>query len=141
MGKLLTLTAIGVMQLLFLSQKTAGQSSEAKTLYFKTNSFTIDNKYLPVLDDFGRKCVTDTFSFLKIFAYADKKGTKKYNERLSEKRAIAVYNYLTRNFNIDTTKIYVTWLGEETNGAYDLHFPSAKVQQRCVDILVFFKKP
>jgi outer membrane protein OmpA-like peptidoglycan-associated protein len=141
MGKLFTLTLICFTQLLVLPHKTYGQSNEVKTLYFKTNSFIIDNKYLPVLNNFGQKCETDTFSFLKIFAYADKMGTNKYNEALSEKRATAVYNYLTRNFNIDTTRVYVTWLGEETDGAYDLHFPSANVQQRCVDILIFFKNP
>lgn len=112
-----------------------------KTLYFKTNGFTIENKYLPVLNAIGRKCVTDTFSFLKIFAYADKKGTKTYNEQLSEKRANDVYHYLTNKFKLATAKIYVTWLGEQTDGTYDLHVPSASVQQRCVDILVFFKKP
>jgi outer membrane protein OmpA-like peptidoglycan-associated protein len=118
-----------------------GQINEVKTLYFKANSFTIEKKHLPVLNYIGQRSATDSFSFLKVFAYADKKGTKKYNEQLSEKRANAVYNYLTQKFKIDTTKIYVTWLGEETDGAYDLHFPSARLQQRCVDILVFFKKP
>jgi outer membrane protein OmpA-like peptidoglycan-associated protein len=116
-------------------------SNEVSTLYFDANSFTIDKKYFPTLDNIGKRCASDTFSYLKILAYADKKGTKKYNEQLSEKRANAVYNYLFRKFQIDTTKVYVTWLGEETDGANDLHFPSARVQQRCVDILVFFKNP
>jgi len=124
---------------LAFSYSAFGQSDEVNTIYFKTNSFTIDKKYLPTINDIGQKCATDTFFFLKIFAYADKKGSKKYNEHLSQKRAYAVYNYLTQKFSIDTTKIYVTWLGEETDGAYDLHFPAARVQQRCVDILLFFK--
>jgi outer membrane protein OmpA-like peptidoglycan-associated protein len=126
---------------LLFSLTTLGQSIEVSTLYFKTNSFKIEKKYLQTLNDIGQRCAIDTFSFLKILAYADQKGTKKYNEQLSEKRATAVYSYLTQKFNIDTTKIYVSWLGRETKGAYDLHFPSARIQQRCVDILVFFRKP
>jgi len=141
MNKFIIPTCFCIMQLLLLSQTTFGQSDEVKTLYFTTNSFTINNKYLPTLNNIGKKCITDSFAFLKIFGYADKKGTKQYNELLSEKRANAVYDYLTKKFSIDTTKIYVTWLGEETDGAYDLHFPAARIQQRCVDILLFFKKP
>jgi len=141
MNKLILLKFICVTQLLFVSQGTFGQSSEVKTLYFQNNSFRIGNDHLPVLNAFGQKCMADTFSSLKIFAYADKKGSKKYNEQLSQKRATAVYDYLIKKFKIDPTKIYVTWLGEETDGPYDLHFPSARVQQRCVDILVFFRKP
>ncbi|HEY5772188.1 MAG TPA: hypothetical protein VIS75_06140 [Chitinophagaceae bacterium] len=48
---------------------------------------------------------------------------------------------MTKHFKFDTTKVYVTWLGEETDGAYDLHFPDAHVQQRSADIIVSFKKP
>jgi outer membrane protein OmpA-like peptidoglycan-associated protein len=141
MSKLMSLAFFCVTLFLLFSQAALGQSNEVKTLYFKTNSFDIDKKYLPIIDDIGQRCATDSFSFLKIFAYADKKGAKKYNEQLSKKRANAVYSYLIKKFNVDKTKIYVTWLGEETHGAYDLHLPSARVQQRCVDILVFFKKP
>ena len=82
-----------------------------------------------------------THSVFKIFAYADIKGSIKYNELLSQKRAEEVYKYLTKHFKFDTTKVYVTWLGEETDGAYDLHFPDAHVEQRYVDIIVSFKKP
>ena len=114
------------------------QSSEAKTIDFKNNRFVIENKYLTDLDDVGEMCSLDTFSFLKIVAYADTIGTKKYNVMLSKKRAMEVYSYLTKKFSIDASKIYVTWLGEETEGSYDLHFPNPNVQQRCVDILVSF---
>jgi len=53
----------------------------------------------------------------------------------TKKRAEVVYDYLKQKFRIDTTKIYVTWLGEGTNGACDLHFLTAKLQQRCVDLI------
>lgn len=116
-----------------------GQHSEVTTLYFKSNSYSIDKKYLTTLKNIGQKCASDSFSFLKIFAYADIKGSTEHNELLSKKRAEEVYDYLTKHFKFDTTKVYITWLGEETDGAYDLHFPEAHVQQRCVDIIVSFK--
>jgi outer membrane protein OmpA-like peptidoglycan-associated protein len=118
-----------------------GQQSQVNTLFFKSNSYAIDKKYLSTLNNIGQKCTSDSFLFLKIFAYADTNGSIEHNELLSQKRAEEVYNYLTKHFKIDTTKVYITWLGEETDGAYDLHFPDAHVQQRCVDIIVSLKNP
>lgn len=131
---------IAVVTTLVLSTSGLAQSSLLKTIHFKKNSFVIENKYLPALDDLGQRCVSDSFSFLKIFAYADTVGSKKYNELLSQNRALEVYGYLTKKFCIDTGKIYITWLGEEIDGSYDLHFPNANVQQRRVDMLVSFSR-
>ena len=116
------------------------QEPTVKTIYFETNSFTINSENKVQLDEIGRKCVTDTLAYLKIFAYADTSGTVKHNNKLSAKRSLAVYNYLVKTFQLDPSKIYRTWLGEEIDGAYDLHFPAAHLQQRCVDVVVSFKK-
>jgi outer membrane protein OmpA-like peptidoglycan-associated protein len=131
-----------IATLLFLNPLLSfGQNTSVETLHFASNSYKIGKKYFSTLNEIGQRCSSDTFGFLKIFAYADTKGSIKYNELLSQKRAEEVYNYLTKHFKFDTTKVYVTWLGEETDGAYDLHFPDAHVQQRCADIIVTFKKP
>jgi len=121
---------------LFILNVCVGQKSLYKTIYFPPNSFKINKKYLFDLKQIGNRLVSDTTSFLKIFGYSDTKGKKKYNENLSKKRTEKVYKYLVKHYKFDTSKIYITWLGEETDGAYDLHFPSAHVQQRCVDILI-----
>ena len=86
---------------------------------------------------------SDTFSYLKVFGYADTKGSDDYNNILSGKRANAVYDYLTTIVKIDTTKVYVTWIGESGQDvAYDLHFQGAHIQKRCVDIwMMFYRKP
>ena len=114
-----------------------------KTIYFKSSSYSIDNKYYKTLDLVVKQISSDTFSFLKIFGYADKKGSDDYNDILSDKRANAVYDYLADRVKIDTTKLYVTWIGKSGQEvAYDLHFPSANIQKRCVDIWVtFYRKP
>ena len=89
----------------------------------------------------AKQLSSDTFGFLKVFGYADTKGSDGYNDILSGKRAYAVYDYLSTRIKIDTTKLYVTWIGSSGQDvAYDLHFPSANIQKRCVDIWVTFYK-
>lgn len=132
-------TIIIPLTLLCITHANA-QTSQVRTLYFKNNSHVIEKKYLPLLNDVGQQWTNDTLSFIKIVGYTDTTGVKKYNELLSERRARAVYNYLTKKFRISPLRIYITWLGETTDGAYELHFPEAKVQKRCVDILINFTK-
>jgi OOP family OmpA-OmpF porin len=105
------------------------------------NSFSIDNKYEKKLNFIARQLSSDTFGYLKIFDFTDTKGSEKYNEILSGKRADAVYKYVASRANFDSTRVYVTWLGESAD-IYDLHFPSAHKQKRCVDVWIeFHKKP
>jgi len=129
---------------LFIFYSSAfSQSGLVQTIYFKSNSFYIDKKYENTLDLIAKQINSDTFSYLKVFGYADKTGSENYNDILSGKRATAVYNYLSARAKIDTTKVYVAWIGESGKDvAYDLHFPSANIQKRCVDIWVtFYRKP
>jgi len=110
-----------------------------KTIYFKPNSYTIDKKYENSLKIIAKTLNSDTLVFLKVFGYADTLGNEDANDILSEKRANAVYDFLISYSKIDTTLVYVTWLGESEE-AYDLHFPTAHIQQRCVDIWILFRK-
>jgi len=87
----------------------------------------------------AKRLNSDTSFFLKIFGYADTLGNEYANDILSEKRANAVYNFLKEYAKIDATQVYVEWLGESEE-AYDLHFPTAHIQQRCVDIWILFRK-
>ena len=125
----------------FISLHSFGQSSLIESIYFKPNSFAIDKKYEKTLNQIARQLRSDTFSYLRIFAFADTKGSETYNEMLSEKRADAIYNYLDSRAKIDTAHVYVAWLGESAD-IYDLHFPEAHKQKRCVDIFIqFYRKP
>jgi|GEM_PF-2763582 len=129
--------------LLVLGQSHTGhgqQSIETVPVFFKTNSAVIDPRYYPRLDALGSIYAGDESAFLKIFGFADPTGRATYNDSLSERRAQAVFDYLNSRYNIDSTRLFVTWLGEEAD-AYDLHFPDAHVQQRCVDVVVYFRNP
>lgn len=116
-----------------------GQHSFVNTFYFTSDSYKLDKKYFKILDEIGEQCKSDTLIFIKVFAFTDTAGSTNHNDELSKKRAYQVYNYLVSKYNIDTTKIYVTWLGEDSD-IYDLHFPEAHAQQRCVDIITNFKR-
>jgi len=130
-----------VLTLSVFNSTTYSQAELIKTIYFESNSYSIDKKYHKALDLVAKQLSSDTFGFLKVFGYADRKGSGDNNDILSGKRANAVYDYLLSHAKFDTTQVYVTWLGESAE-AYDLHFPSAHIQQRCVDIWVtFYKKP
>ena len=114
-----------------------GQTGLVETIYFKSNSYTIDKKYHKNLDNIAQRLSSDTFGYLKVFGYADTSGSDEYNDILSGKRAEAVYQYLLSRSNFDTSRVYVTWIGKSAD-AYDLHFPSAHIQRRCVDVWVTF---
>ena len=125
----------------FISLSGFSQSELAESIYFKPNGFSIDKKYEKTLDHIAKQLASDSFGYLKIFAFTDIQGSELYNDLLSEKRANAIYSYLAAKAKFDTTKVYVTWLGESSD-VYDLHFPQAHKQQRCVDIWIqFYQKP
>ena len=115
------------------------QHDLVKTIYFKSNSYSIDKKYIKSLNFIAKQLSSDSFAYLKVFGYADTKGSDDYNDILSEKRATTVYDYLASHGKLDTTAVYVTSLGKSAE-AYDLHFARAHIQQRCVDIWVMFRK-
>jgi OmpA-OmpF porin, OOP family len=113
------------------------QSGYVATVYFKRNSTTINEKYKASLKLMATQMQSDSFIYVRIFAFTDTVGSEEYNDKLAKKRADAVYNYLNSRAKIDASKVYMTWPGE-TPDIYDLHFPEAHDQQRCVDIWISF---
>lgn len=132
---------IFLVMLTFCSTKTFGQRDVIETIYFNKNSSVIDKKYLPALNLLAERLIADSLIYLKIFGYADKNGSREHNNILSGKRAEAVYSYLLSRSKVDSNKVLVSWLGESSD-VYDLHFPSAHPQLRCVDVWAhFYLKP
>jgi len=123
----------------FFLQSSHAQSSIVRSIYFKTGSSAINKKYTPVLKELSEKAASDSFGYVRIFAFTDTTGSEEYNDALSGKRAHAVYNYLSSLSKIDATNSLVIWLGE-SNDVYDLHAPVVHQQQRCVDIWMTFYK-
>lgn len=136
----LRILSLLTVSLVWAHTSHAQESVETVPVFFKTNSSVIDPRYYPKLDVIGSIYAGDESAFLKIFGFADPAGRATYNDSLSERRAQAVFDYLNKRFDIDSSRLFVTWLGEEAD-AYDLHFPNAHIQQRCVDVVVYFRNP
>lgn len=129
-----------IVFILFLITKYSFcQNDLIKTIYFKNNSFSLAKADQDSLNLVASNCSKDKDFRIKIFGYSDTTGSKEYNNALSQKRAFAVYNYLSSHCSIDSSQIYIEWLGK-SDESYDLHFPKAHVQQRCVDVWVRFYK-
>ncbi len=131
---------IFVFQLLLTLNKTLAQSQLLYTIDFDHNSYKLSESRQRLLDTLSAKLKVTDFSMIKIVGIADTTGSQLHNDVLSRKRAEAVERYLKKWILIPDEKLYVTWLGESTDGVYDLHFPDIHAQQRCVDIIVHFKK-
>jgi outer membrane protein OmpA-like peptidoglycan-associated protein len=110
-----------------------------ETIYFVHGSSTIKLADIKRLKQLADICASDSLSYLKVFGFTDTLGTEKENDKLAEKRALAVYNYLDPNDTLGTNCVYVDWLGESID-IYDLHFPQAHAQQNSVDIWIMTRR-
>lgn len=85
--------------------------SETGAIYFKTDSAELDSKSEPLLDsgaDIAKRCPSVKF---EVNGYTDNVGGKRYNQRLSERRAKSVVDYLAAK-GVDAARIKATGYGE-----------------------------
>ena len=128
-----------VILFLFTALFSQARQIQVKSIYFRPGSFAIEKKYISTLDEMAALCRSDSFSFLKVFAFCDTTGSESFNDWLSEKRASIVVDYLLKGMHvIDSSKIYAIGMGESAD-IYDLHFPDAHKQERCVDIIIYYE--
>ena len=84
-----------------------------KTIYFDFNKSDITAKEQSELDSVAQVLLSDKeVESVKIVAYADKMGSTEYNDKLSQKRAQAVNDYLNSKGYLKTTVAETAWLGE-----------------------------
>jgi outer membrane protein OmpA-like peptidoglycan-associated protein len=81
-------------------------------VFFRINSAKIeDNQQISIFNT--AEFIKKTGEKIKVTGYADKNtGSKKYNLKLSEKRAKAVANELTSKYGISAQDISVSWEGD-----------------------------
>jgi outer membrane protein OmpA-like peptidoglycan-associated protein/polyisoprenoid-binding protein YceI len=85
--------------------------SETGAIYFKTDSAELDSKSEPLLDsgaDIAKRCPSVKF---EVNGYTDNVGGRRYNQRLSERRAKSVVDYLVAK-GVETARIKATGYGE-----------------------------
>jgi len=82
----------------------------AETL-FAFNRWDLSAQGKGILDDFLRNLATTAYQGIRIVGYADPIGSDAYNQRLSERRAQAVANYLIAN-GVPQSSVHAEGRGE-----------------------------
>lgn len=99
--------------------------NQAKAIAEEKNSIGLPIKFgydsteilpesLPFLDEVGKMLGMAEYAGEKLVVegHTDASGSQAYNQYLSERRAMAVKTYLTRNFNINGIRLTVNGMGE-----------------------------
>ncbi|MBK7573626.1 MAG: OmpA family protein [Bacteroidetes bacterium] len=83
----------------------------AVTIHFSFNASALDKAATQSLDSIVQQAQTFSDYTIYVSGHTDDIGSSKYNEELSQKRAVAVRNYLIAH-KIDSTKIKYDSFGE-----------------------------
>ena len=99
-----------------LKQPVEAPDSVGLPIEFSFNSARILDQSRPFLDEVGKMLTLDKFSEerLVVEGHTDASGPQQYNYYLSEKRAIAVKNYVLKNYQIPANRLLVTAQGESS---------------------------
>mgnify|MGYP002738686595 CR=1 FL=1 len=82
-------------------------------VFFRLNSATIDRQQQISVYNTAEYLKTNPNATVQIVAYADRQtGTPDYNMKLSERRAKAVADALTSQYQIDSSRISLDWKGD-----------------------------
>ena len=82
-------------------------------VFFRINSANIDRQQQISVYNTAEYLKSNPNATVEIVAYADKDtGTPDYNMKLSERRAKAVADALTTQYNIDSSRISLDWKGD-----------------------------
>lgn len=71
------------------------------------------------LDDFGNQLNSSKNYILEVTGGTDTVGSKEYNYQLSDRRAMAVVQYLASKYNVPAHKFYLVGLGKDVQVAPD----------------------
>jgi OmpA-OmpF porin, OOP family len=86
-----------------------------RTVYFEFNKATLTPEGKQILDSLATKLKSDRqVKQARIIGYADRIGNTAYNEKLSQKRAMTVRDYLISRGFINARASETRWLGESS---------------------------
>ena len=83
-----------------------------RNIYFDFNKATIKPESYPVLDSVAQILKENPTMVVEIGGHTDTRGSRRYNQRLSQRRAEAVKNYLVRVHGIDPSRLIAKGYGE-----------------------------
>ena len=80
-------------------------------IHFDLNKATIKKDYLPYLNVIVRYLKAHPELKIRVIGYTDNIGSKRYNDKLAYRRALAIKNYLV-NHGINSSRIVITGKGK-----------------------------
>lgn len=95
-----------------LEKATAGSMAVLNNIFFDVDKFDLKPKSLPELQKVIRFLREDPHIRVEVSGHTDNSGQPDYNKQLSQKRALAVINYLTE-FGIDKNRLVPVGYGPD----------------------------
>jgi outer membrane protein OmpA-like peptidoglycan-associated protein len=113
---------------------------EAVTVNFRFGSSDLSKEAKERLDKLAEETKTEKGFLIEVTGYASSDGNDAYNQRLSQRRADAVIQYLAENFNIPIRR-FVTPLGYgEKQPVADNKTRAGREQNRRVEVKILVNK-
>jgi len=129
--------------LAFLLISTYGVSQTKKPdslqLFFDSAKFSITDTHQTQLKTFFKKIELDEVLQIRIKGYTDFIGNHVYNNKLSKKRAKAIYTYVTQNFQFKA--VVQQGLGELNDKIPEASIEGGNSKHRKVDLILSYEKP
>lgn len=98
------------------TEENMGQlSASFDSILFELNSAEILPGAMPTLNAIGKALTSEELSAYRfgVFGHTDASGESFYNDDLSQRRALAVRDYLLSNFDIDPARLDARGFGEQ----------------------------
>jgi outer membrane protein OmpA-like peptidoglycan-associated protein len=99
---------------------------------FATDQDSVKSQFYPVLNSVGLVLKKYNQTIVDVYGHTDSTGDDTYNYNLSQRRALAVANYLSSQ-GVDSRRFAVTGFGE-TRPIADNSSPAGRAQNRRVEI-------
>ena len=115
----------------------SGIAPKIGTIYFNSDEFTLEEKYLDELDKAWEFLKVNPSYQAEISGFADDRGSYEYNLRLSQRRVNAVVDYLW-SLGCERKRLALKFFGEEEPVANNLT-PDGRSRNRRAD-MTFFRK-
>lgn len=103
------------------------------TVNFGFNRAELSKADKQKLDDFGQQLNSTKSYILEVTGGADIVGSKDYNYHLSDRRAMAVVQYLASKYNIPAHKFYLVGLGKDVQVAPE-NTAAGRAKNRRVEV-------
>jgi outer membrane protein OmpA-like peptidoglycan-associated protein len=112
------------------------QMLKTESIVFGFNKADLSKEQTEKLDAFAASFKNNKKFVVEVQGFTDKMGDAKYNQDLSQKRAMAVVRYLTVTHNVPLRRIQMLGVGAE-NPVGDNKTKEGREQNRRVEIKVF----